>query len=217
MNRTWLTQRGAPDVVIIMLGWAATPQAVMHLQLPGCDVLAVHHYTDGLEPLRAAEFAAYRRVYLVAWSYGVWAAEQCCRELPLHRAIAFNGTPFPADERYGMRLRASLRAMQAAAHGSLPTPAELPGPYPEPTPAEKLAELTRLAEWSRRDSAAHLRWHAAYIADQDEIFPPARMRAYWQSVGLGTEYSGRHYPFADPALLLRALDLEEEALPTAHA
>ena len=208
MQLTWLTQCGERDLLIYMLGWAATPNAVCHIQPPGCDVLAVCHYTE-LRPLRAADFANYRRIYLVAWSFGVWAAEQCCHELPLHRAIAFNGTPFPVDERYGMRLRATLRAMQMAARtGGSAQAAEraMPaGPYPDRSAAEKVDELLHLAEWSRESSMARLTWHAAYIAEQDEIFPPANMWAYWQSVGLGTAMPGHHYPFADPSVVLREL------------
>ena len=209
MQLTWLSQQGEQDVVIFMLGWASTPNAVCHIHPPGCDVLAAYHYTE-LHPLRAQDFAAYRRIYLVAWSFGIWVAEQCCRELPLHRAIALNGTPYPTDERYGMRLRAALRAMQLAARSGsaqAPSRAEPPGPYPTRSADDKVDELTRLAEWSRHSSGAHLNWHAAYIADQDEMFPPERMWAYWQSVGLGCGVHSGHYPFADPALILRELQL----------
>lgn len=209
MELTWLVQQGGRDVVIFMLGWASTPNTVCHIHPPGYDVLAVSNYTE-LRPLRAADFAAYRRIYLVAWSFGVWVAEQCCRELPLHRAIALNGTPFPTDERYGMRLRAALRAMKMAARSGRPPaaqPAMPAGQFPERSADEKVAELERLAEWSRQRSGAHLTWHTAYIADRDEIYPSENMWAYWQTVGLGTGVSGGHYPFADTALILQELSL----------
>ena len=210
MQRTWLKQQGERDLVLYMLGWASSPNAVLHIDPPGCDVLAVYNYT-ALEPLRAEDFAAYRRIYLFAWSFGVWVAEQCCRELPLYKAVALNGTPFPTDERYGMRLRVALRAMQGIVRGGLNSQAmgsrSMPsGPYPDRSPQEKLAELERLAAWSRADSAAHLTWHAAFIGNQDEMFPPPKMWAYWQSVGLGTGFAGSHYPFAQPSIVLDRLD-----------
>lgn len=208
MELHWLSQKHEQDLVIFMLGWAATPNAVHHLPLPGFDVLAICNYKT-LQPLHAADFASYRRIYLIAWSYGVWVAERCCQALPLYRAIALNGTPLPADDRYGMRLRATLRVMQMAARlGIEPQSSQRaipPGPYPDRTSAEKLDELKRLAEWSRQDSSAHLKWHTAYIADQDEVFPPANMWAYWQSVGLGRAMAGHHYPFVDPAFVLHEL------------
>ncbi len=204
MQQTWLKREGNCDLALFILGWAATPNAICHLDLPGCDVLACHDHRS-MKPLAAHEFAGYRRIYLFAWSFGVWVAEHCCRELPLYRAIALNGTPFPADERYGMRLRAALRSMRALAKTGSTPPAPA-GPWADLSPEEKFDELSLLAERSRADSAAHLHWDAAFIADKDEIFPPANMQAYWGSVGLGTMFPGTHNPFADPALIRGAIE-----------
>ncbi len=213
MEQTWLRQEGNADLIIFMLGWAANPNAVCHLELPGYDILACYDHRS-MAPLRAEDFSGYRRIYLYAWSFGVWVAEQCCRELPLYRAVALNGTPFPVDKQYGMRLRVVQRSMRAIANAgginSFQTASQegaryIPGgPFPERSAQDKLAELDLLAEWSGADSAAHLRWDAAYIGDKDEIFPPANMRAYWHSVGLGTEFASFHYPFADFATIAAA-------------
>ncbi len=212
MEKTWLCREGNEDLIIFMLGWASTPNAVCHLPLAGYDVLACHDYRHSLSPLAAEEFSAYRRILLFAWSYGIWVAEQCCRELPLRRAIALNGTPFPVHERYGMRLRAIQRRMKALAlrggtndfnDGSQAGIRYMPaGPFAERSIEAKIEELDTLAEWSRREAGAHLHWDAALMARQDEIFPLENMRAYWQSVGLGTEMEGYHYPFARPEVVL---------------
>ncbi len=211
MEKVWLKREGNPDLVLYMLGWAATPNAVLHIDPPGCDVLACYDYRS-LEPLAAAEFSHYRRIYLFAWSFGVWVAEQCCRELPLCRAVALNGTPFPVDERYGMRLRAVQRSMRARAkHGGANAFDDgtqtgvryaPKGPFADRSIEEQIRELEQLAEWSHADSAAHLHWDAAFIGDKDEVFPPERMRAWWHSVGLGTEFASYHYPFANPQIVL---------------
>lgn len=215
MEQVWLKQSPEnQDLVIFMLGWAATPNAVYHIDPPGCDVLACHNHCGAPEPLRAADFARYRRIYLFAWSFGVWVAEQSCRELPLYRAVALNGTPYPVDPRWGMRLKVVLRSMQSIAHNGgenafaanadvgryIPT-----GPYPDRSAEEKVDELMNLSERAKAYSAAHLTWHRAYIADKDEIFPPVRMRDYWGSVGLGTEFDSYHYPFSHPEIVLNEL------------
>ena len=212
MQQIWLTQDAAnPDLIIYMLGWAATPNAVRHISTPGYDVLACCNYTQ-LQVLPAQDFARYRRIYLFAWSFGIWVAEHCCRELLLYRAIALNGTPFPTHPQWGMRLKAVLRSMRAMAKngganpfndGSAAEPGRyMPaGPYAERSAVQNVAELEFLAAAAEADSAAHLHWHRAYIADKDEIFPPARMWAYWQSVGLGTGFESYHYPFARPGLV----------------
>ncbi len=213
MKQTWLEKEGHDDLIIYMLGWAATPNAVLPIATPGHDVLACYDYRE-MAPLRAEDFAAYRRIYLFAWSFGVWVAEQCCRELPLHRAIALNGTPFPVDEHYGMRLRVVLRTMrqmaklggnpfvEAGGEGVRYSPA---GPCVELSIEEKIDELNHLAASSRECSTEGLRWHAAYIGTKDEIFPPAHMRAYWEPRGLAREFDSFHYPFADPAIVLENL------------
>ncbi len=214
MQQIWLRQEGNRDLILYMLGWAATPNAVCHINTPGYDVLVCCDHRS-IAPLNPAELAGYRRIYLFAWSFGVWVAEQCCRELPLYRAVALNGTPYPVDERYGMRLRAVQRSMRTLAKlggenpfndGSQGGIRYMPaGPFPERSIEEKIEELDLLAAWSRDNSAPHLHWDAAYIGDKDEIIPPDRMRAWWHSVGLGTEFESYHYPFANPDIVCKHL------------
>lgn len=217
MEKHWLRQSAEnQDVIIFMLGWAATPNAVYHITPPGFDILACHNHTGEPEVMKAEDFARYKRIYLFAWSFGVWVAEQSCRELPLHRAIALNGTPYPVDARWGMRLKVVLRSMQSIAknggENTFATSADaadgryIPtGPFPDRSAEEKVAELIKLSERAKEYSAAHLTWHRAYIADKDEIFPPARMQDYWGSVGLGTTFESYHYPFANPDIVLNEL------------
>ncbi len=214
MQQIWLQRDTAhKDLIIYMLGWAATPNAIQHIATPGYDVLACCNYT-ALTPLHAEDFTRYRRIYLFAWSFGIWVAEQCCKELPLYRAVALNGTPYPVHPEWGMRLRVVLRSMRAMAKSGADNPfaadAEegryMPaGPYPDRTAEEKVDELMYLAGLAESNSAAHLHWDKAYIADKDEIFPPARMWAYWQTAGLGTGFDSWHYPFANPAIVLDEL------------
>ncbi|MBQ3218687.1 MAG: DUF452 family protein [Akkermansia sp.] len=217
MEKDWLRQSSEnQDVIIFLLGWAATPNAVLHIAPPGYDVLACHNHSGKPEPFRAEDFARYRRIFLFAWSFGVWVAEQCCRELPLYRAVALNGTPYPVDPRWGMRLKVVLRSMQTiarsggenafAATGAAAEGRYIPdGPYPDRSADEKVNELINLSDQAKDYSAAHLTWHRAYIADKDEIFPPARMWDYWSTVGLGTEFDSYHYPFTDAGIVLNEL------------
>ncbi len=214
MQETWLKQEQSPDLVLFVLGWAATPNAVNHIAIEGCDILCVDDYRE-MHPLRAEDFAQYRRIYLFAWSFGVWVSEQIARELPLYRAIALNGTPFPVDDRYGMRLRVVMRTMQGLAkvgmnpfnektYGAVRAIPE--GPYPDRSIEEKIDELQLLAERSKGATESQLDWTEAYIADKDEIFPPQKMWDYWQTRGLGIGFESYHYPFSDAQLILNHLD-----------
>lgn len=215
MQEAWLKHdESNPDLVIFMLGWASTPNAVCHISPEGCDVLACYDYRS-IEPLSPERFSRYRRIYLFAWSFGVWVSERCCRELPLYRAVALNGTPCPVSPQYGMRLRVVLRTMRTLVRngGNNPFTAAgedgryIPtGPYPDRSAEEKLDELNRLADWSAEESTPQIRWDAAYIATRDEIFPTDNMRAWWNPLGLGTEFDSFHYPFSDKNLIINELN-----------
>ncbi len=213
MKQDWLIQSpGNRDLILFMLGWGATPNAVYQLPFPeGYDVLCCYDHRS-LTPLNAADFAGYERIYLFAWSFGVWVAEQNCQALPLHKAIAINGTPYPASPQYGLRLKVLLRTIRSvAALGGNPFKDESSperyapaGPYAEPTSRQQLEELEFLADACQSlPEQPHLNWTRAYIATKDEIFPPDRMRAYWGEKG--TDFESYHFPFYNESIVMGEL------------
>ena len=213
MKQDWLIQTpGNKRLILFMLGWGATPNAVYQLPFPaGYDVLCCYDHRQ-LTPLRAEDFAGYERIYLFAWSFGVWVAEQSCQTLPLHRAVAINGTPCPASAQYGLRLKVLQRTIKSvAAMGGNPfkddsTPERYApaGPFAEPTPAQQVEELEFLAEACQSlPEQPHLPWHRAWVATKDEIFPPARMRAWWGE--LGVDFESFHFPFYHPEIVMSEL------------
>jgi len=214
MQETWLKKEGQQDCVIFVLGWAATPNAIAHINIPNADVLCCYEHRE-ISLLKADDFSNYRRITLFAWSFGVWVSEQICAHLPLYKAIAFNGTPFPVDDRYGMRLRVVMRTAQGIAkvgikpfqektYGALRYIPE--GPFEETSLDEKVLELTSLAEASKEATESRIAWTQAYIGDKDEIFLPLKMWAYWETRGLGIGFDSYHYPFSDPQLILSLID-----------
>lgn len=213
MKEAWLIQNpGNRRPVLFMLGWGATPNAVQHLPFPeGYDVVCYYDHRS-LRPLAAEAFARYERIYLFAWSFGVWVAEQSCQALPLHRAIAINGTPYPASPQYGLRLKVLQRTIRSVASlggnafkdESTPEKYAPAGTFEEPSPGQQVEELDFLAEACQTlPEQPHLPWDRAYIATRDEIFPPARMRAYWGD--LGQDFESYHFPFYSPEIVLAEL------------
>lgn len=213
MKQDWLVQSpGNRNLILFMLGWGATPNSVHFLPFPaGYDVLCCYDHRS-LTPLNAADFAGYERIYLFAWSFGVWVAEQSCQALPLHKAIAINGTPLPASQQYGLRLKVLLRTIRSvAAMGGNPFRDEAhpekyapAGDFEEPGPDQQVEELDFLAEACQTlPEQPHLPWTRAYIATRDEIFPPARMRAYWGE--LGVDFESYHFPFYNESIVLGEL------------
>ena len=213
MKEAWLIKKsGHRHLILFMLGWGATPNAVHQLPFPaGFDVLCCYDHRS-LRPLKAADFANYERIYLFAWSFGVWVAEQSCQHLPLYKAIAINGTPYPASPQYGLRLKVLQRTIRsvAAMNGNPFRDEQHPekyapeGPFEEPSPQQQVKELDFLAEACQTlPEQPHLPWHRAYIATMDEIFPSARMRAYWGE--LGVEFESYHFPFYSESIVLGEL------------
>lgn len=213
MKQDWLIQ--TPEnkrLILFMLGWGATPNAVQPLTFPaGYDVLCCHNHRQ-LCPLQAEDFARYERIYLFAWSFGVWVAEQSCQALPLYRAVAINGTPYPASPQYGLRLKVLQRTIKSvAAMGGNPFKDEQhpekyapAGPFAEPGAQQQVDELDFLANACQTlPEQPHLPWDRAWIATQDEIFPPTRMRAYWGE--LGVDFESYHFPFYHAEIVLDEL------------
>ena len=213
MKQVWLIQSpGNRRLILFMLGWGATPNAVQQLPFPeGYDVLCCYDHRQ-LTPLAAGDFAGYERIYLFAWSFGVWVAEQSCQALPLHKAVAINGTPYPASQQYGLRLKVLQRTIRSvAAMGGNPFKDEAhpekyapAGDFEEPGPDQQVEELDFLAEACQTlPEQPHLPWTRAWIATMDEIFPPARMRAYWGE--LGVDFESYHFPFYNESIVLGEL------------
>lgn len=213
MKEAWLIRNAENRrLILFMLGWGATPNAVQHLPFPeGYDVVCYYDHRS-LRPLAAEDFAHYERICLFAWSFGVWVAEQSCQALPLHRAVAINGTPYPASPQYGLRLKVLQRTIRSVAtlggnafrDESAPEKYAPAGDFEEPDPQQQVEELDFLAGACQTlPEPPHLPWTRAYIATRDEIFPPARMRAYWGE--LGQDFESFHFPFYTPEIVLGEL------------
>ncbi len=208
MRQDWIKRERSRDLIIYALGWGCEPGIVSHIPSEGFDILTVYDYR-GVEQLDPEAAKGYLRVYLFAWSFGVWAAERIIGDIPIYRAVALNGTPKPVDDIYGipcrafdMTVRGFRRAgldgffrraygasydMAAAIHASRDTEA-------------MIAELEYLGEESSRPYEPRIQWYKAIIGSSDEIFPPANMAAYWGDKAVTIE-GMPHYPFAEAHII----------------
>lgn len=116
MQRVKLIDRGNKNLAVFVLGWGAAPAVVGHIAPPGTDVWAVYDYRT-VEPLPQEELSKYDKVWLFAWSFGVWAAERIFKGVRCHRAVALCGSPFPVNDKYGIPERAFGVTLKAIAAG----------------------------------------------------------------------------------------------------
>ncbi len=211
MEQDKCSAQQAEGIVVFVLGWASGPEAVGHLHLPGgYDVLTLYDWRTmpcgaTLAGLRR-EVAGYADRRLAAWSFGVWAAEQLFAGMEFTRAVAFNGTPLPADDALGMglrRLKLTLRGLPAGRMDDFLRRASCP-PGPRSL-QDNIAELETLTRLSAEPYTPSLAWDMAVAGSGDLIFPPENMARYWGDKAKNVPLP--HYPFEHSAPVVAALQL----------
>lgn len=214
MKQQWITRQGQERLLLIFLGWGAdggtlvsdaAPSAQLHR--PGYDILALWDYRN--EDFDPSVLSHYREVCVVAWSFGVMEAARILGSHPIPANItlmlAVGGTPRPVDDLYGIpravfngtlanlnerNLRKFYRRMFADKHSWELFQAVMPQ-----RPLNELKdELCVLGQRATQPIPA-LPWTAAYIGEQDAIFPPKNQHACWtdlQTSTVSTPCAGHH-------------------------
>ena len=200
-----MKKEASPSLVVFVLGWAANHRFVEHIRPRGFDVLSI----SDLRELKALAFPEYRHKVLLAWSFGIWAAEHMFREEVFERAVALCGSPLPMSDKHGLGLRRARLTLRSLPDGLLPFYRACLGPsferflpmLPARSPEELRQELDFLIERSSHNDAPHIPWKQAVLGEKDTIFPLAPLLDYWGDKALALPFS--HYPFADEAMVIQ--------------
>lgn len=210
------------QLLLCFAGWSASPEIFRRLRVEApeegnanTDVWICYDYRDLSFP---ENIDSYETIRLVAWSLGVWVAEQLfAGRLAAYRpllksAVAVNGTGRPIDDRYGIPatiFQATLEYLTPEGIGRfirrmcgnrtvLAAYARIPS-----RPSDEISEeLHRLYEQIQspvaRETAAPtglFPWTQAILSTDDRIFPFENLRRYWQSRCPIREIEAPHYPF----------------------
>ena len=94
------------ELIILFGTWGIDERIFTTLCNDSFDFILFYNYSAD-EPLILPEMKEYKRVTVIGWSLGVWAAEYYSRKSGItpDLTIAINGTPVAADDRYGIPLR----------------------------------------------------------------------------------------------------------------
>ena len=197
-----------------------TPATVSHLTLPAqCDLLTLYDYRE-LElsdDLADLPWGSYEAVAIVAWSLGVWAAEQVVPHwsiLPTkQRLIAVAGSPYPMHDQWGIpkqifvgtlegltdenRQRFNRRMCGGKRYKQL---YDILSERPTTELRDELqAVYDSLATPEASGSTPHTRlaWDLAIIGERDQIFPAKNLSTLWKAVNVPTLLlpDGYHYLF----------------------
>jgi pimeloyl-[acyl-carrier protein] methyl ester esterase len=176
MKMTWLRQTGAEELILVFTGWAVGAAPFRHLT-GSSDVLLLSDYRDLTCP--ALPSGTYRRISLVAYSFGVAAACHLAPQIgPFARSTAISGTATPADDTTGIPpetirqteahlTEVSLRQFARRAGCALEAPADIPALQ---------AELRAVAG---RQPAPPLRFDRIWLGHRDRVFPPENLARAW--------------------------------------
>lgn len=213
-------QAPARQLIIYFCGWGMTPATVSHLTLPPqCDLLALYDYRilELSDDLADLPWDSYEAVTIVAWSLGVWAAEQVVPHwsiLPTkQRLIAVAGSPYPMHDQWGIpkqifvgtlegltdenRQRFNRRMCGGKRYKQL---YDILSERPTTELRDELqAVYDSLATPEASESTPHTRlaWDLAIIGERDQIFSAKNLSTLWEAVNVPTLLlpDGYHYLF----------------------
>ncbi|MFI3330585.1 MAG: DUF452 family protein [Rikenellaceae bacterium] len=212
MQVDFLRNNHSENLIIFALGWGTDSSVISHLisQIPDCyDVMCTYDYKS-IEKIDHL-CNAYSRVYLLAWSFGVWASEKMFENKKLiTKAVAFCASPLPVNDEFGIapkRLRITIKGFKSQGAATFDksvyqdqimfnTKREI---------GEKIEELEILASSASLSYTPEIEWDRAIIGERDTIFPAKNLLAYW---GIRAKVLPLpHYPFKDYKLIAHALGI----------
>ena len=102
MQKHWLERIGAPDLIVVALGWASEPRLVQNISDRGArragPVRLTGRRSRSRQPIRPPMDRS--RCWPGRSAYG--PPSRSAGTFRFRRAVALNGTPLPVDARYGI-------------------------------------------------------------------------------------------------------------------
>lgn len=206
----------ARRLILCFSGWAASPDLFRRLQADaGWAVWVVYDYRSLAAPF-LRELALFEEVRVVAWSLGVWVAEQLLPGLTPPggaqigwQAVAVNGTGRPIDDRLGIPeavFRGTLEQLDAdnlarfnrrmcGSKAAWDAYRQLPARPLEEVREELQALYTSITHTPPAEAPA-LPWQCARLSTADRIFPIENLRAWWTDRCKIITADAPHAPFA---------------------
>ncbi len=198
---------GRPRLLLFFNGWSASP-ALFHDLEPESDqdVWIVYDYRD----LNFNEdLSIYHSITLMAWSLGVWVAEQIFAErkgVNFEQKIAIAGTGRPADDLEGIPVSVFQGTVDHLnLNGVCRFNRRMCGAKPvlekwnsvTPRPFDEISEeLHFLYSAICQKENAVFEWTKAIVTMQDRIFPAVAQMTHWKRRGVSmVEYETSHYLF----------------------
>ena len=206
MKHVWLNRSGNSSLVVFFAGWSFDGEPFKFIDTTGFDVVCVYDYRDlNLD----IDFGDYEKYYLVTWSMGGYIAPLIREKLPkFEKVIAFNGTPTPIDNEFGIPVRTFDLTLKFAAEGlkgkfyqNVFFDAEQLESY-QKTPVlrtieDRVEELHALKNSIVSQPAnAENFFDVAYVSENDKIIPAKNQINAWGKLNVSIKkLADGHFPF----------------------
>lgn len=191
MIQKFIVKKEHPRLLLFFAGWGADPRPFRHYRPAGHDYAVCYDYRS--LQIDTSAWTTYDGIDVVAWSMGVWAAQQILPQLDLRlgSCVAINGTLHPVSNTHGIPLgvwritrnnlcpesmhRFMLRmcAKRQSFHNLLRV-------CPRRPIGELRQELDAIKEASQTDAPLSPLWTEAFVALWDRIIPPANQQREWE-------------------------------------
>ncbi len=164
--------------------------------LPLCrddfDFILFYNYSSD-EALLLPEMKPYKKITLIGWSLGVWAAEYLSPKTGIipDVTIAVNGTPVPADDQYGIPLKIfegtlnniteeNMDKFYLRMFGDKKTYLRNKERIPHRTIKSLNDELRWLYNRIMEQKESGFKWDYAVTSEFDRVFPSQNSINYWE-------------------------------------
>ena len=191
--KTYIRRREENKQLVVLYGsWGSDENVFTPLCDDSFDFIMFYNYSAD-EALVLPEMKTYSRITLIGWSLGVWAAEYLSPTTGIFPdlTIAVNGSPIPADDRYGIPLKIFEGTLNNI------TEENMEKFYFRMFGDKKTFELNRERIPHRNVKSLHdelrwlynrimepkesgFRWDYAVTSEKDRVFPSDNVKSYWK-------------------------------------
>jgi biotin synthesis protein BioG len=195
---------GNKILVLFFCGWGMDEKCISHIDSDNIDVMVFFDYRGDIS-CPEINLSKYESVHVVAWSMGVWVANQLIGDISseIDKKIAFCGSPCPVDDNYGIPLKifditleglkrtGTVKFFSRMLNGLSDTNFHKPDRELE----EQIEELNNLKVNSLKSELKEVKWNKVVIGMKDKIFPSANLMNYWDGKSIIVKSDLPHYPF----------------------
>jgi pimeloyl-[acyl-carrier protein] methyl ester esterase len=190
--KTYIRRREKNDNLIVLFGgWGTDENVFLPLCSDDFDFILFYNYSAD-EALVLPETKTYRNVALIGWSLGIWAAGYLAAKTGIKPdiTIAVNGTPVPADDRYGIPLKifegtlnnineGNMGKFYLRMFGNKETYLKNADRIPHRSVKSLHDELRWLYNRIMENTESSLKWDYAITSQYDRVFPFRNLKEYW--------------------------------------